>query len=254
MIKHEKLSAQGKAKGPEKKKQGKQLLDDGESELCSVSSLLYLEVKFGKIPEKFSLMPVRMPIPHPFRDAANGELSVCVITKDPQRYFKDQINPMGLKSVTKIIGISKLRTKFKSFEAKRVLRSSFDLFVADSRIVPMLPKVLGKTFFAKKKQPVTVQLEESNSEGMKKEIKNAIEATFFFRASGSTTSIIVGSVGQRSEHIASNIESVIKQLGSKIPGGLSAIRLIHLKTKDSAAIPIYVRSEQAVSPTTSSHE
>jgi ribosome biogenesis protein UTP30 len=191
--------------------------------------------------EKFSLKPVRMAIPHPFRGVSDEDLSVCIITKDPQRFFKDLINPLQLSSVTKVVGISKLRSKFKPFEAKRVLCASFDLFAADTRIIPMLPKILGKTFFEKKKQPVPVNLTSTNPEEIKQEIQEAVEAAYFFQTGGSNTSITIGKSSQTPEQLAANIEAVIKQLAAKLPSGLSTIRTIHVKTKESAALPIYVR-------------
>lgn len=76
---------------------------------------------------------------------------MCLITKDPQRQYKDLINPMGLKSLTKIVGVSKLKTKYKPFEIRRQLCNEFDLFLADERVLPLLPGMLGKVFFEKKK-------------------------------------------------------------------------------------------------------
>ncbi len=45
--------------------------------------------------------------------------------------------------VAKVIGTSKLRTKYESHEAKRALCGAYDLFLADERILPSLPKLLG---------------------------------------------------------------------------------------------------------------
>lgn len=42
-----------------------------------------------------------------------------------------------------MVGLSKLRTKYESHEAKRQLCNSFDLFLADERVLPSLPKLLG---------------------------------------------------------------------------------------------------------------
>ena len=42
-----------------------------------------------------------------------------------------------------VVGLSKLRTKYESHEAKRQLCNSYDLFAADERILPSLPKLLG---------------------------------------------------------------------------------------------------------------
>ena len=42
-----------------------------------------------------------------------------------------------------MVGVSKLRTKYESHEAKRILAGAYDLFVADERVIPSLPKLLG---------------------------------------------------------------------------------------------------------------
>jgi len=50
-----------------------------------------------------------------------------------------------------VIGISKLRKKYIPYEAKRNLCDSYDLFLTDERVLPLLTKALGKYFFEKKK-------------------------------------------------------------------------------------------------------
>ena len=151
---------------------------------------------------------------------------------------------MGISSITKITGISKLRTKFKPFEAKRALCASFDIFAADSSILPLLPKLLGKKFFEKKKQPIPVNL-TGNPEEIAKELKQGIESTYFFRTGGSNTSICVGRTTQEATKVAENIEAVIRQLSKKLPAGLSVVRCIHVKTSGSVALPVYIREKES---------
>ena len=50
--------------------------------------------------------------------------------------------------VQKVISLSKLRTSYNRFKARRELRDTYDLFLADERILPMLANVLGSTFFS----------------------------------------------------------------------------------------------------------
>lgn len=45
--------------------------------------------------------------------------------------------------MAKVVGLSKLKTKYESHESKRQLCAAYDLFVADERIIPSLPKLLG---------------------------------------------------------------------------------------------------------------
>jgi hypothetical protein len=59
---------------------------------------------------------------------------------------------------TKVIGYSKLRKNYHQYQEKRELCRSYAAFFADDRIVPMLPAVLGKVFFEKKKQPLPVNV------------------------------------------------------------------------------------------------
>ena len=48
-----------------------------------------------------------------------------------------------LAKVAKVIGLSKLRSKYESHEAKRNLCAQYDMFLADDRIIPLLPKLIG---------------------------------------------------------------------------------------------------------------
>ena len=49
-----------------------------------------------------------------------------------------------LAGISKVIGVSKLRTKYEAPEAKRQLCGLYDLFLADERILPSLPKLIGE--------------------------------------------------------------------------------------------------------------
>lgn len=225
-----------------KKGKGKELFDEELIDNGKKGKTLWLLVGLNKMSGKPNVKPVRLSLPHPWRRADNEETAVCLMTKDPQRLYKDLVNPMGLSSITKISGISKLRTKFKPFEAKRQLCDSFDLFLADSSILPLLPKVLGKVFFEKKKQPVPVTISpKSKPETIKRELQEAIESTYLFLSGGSSLSIRVATSAQNAEEIAANIMSVLKQLSTKLPGGLDNIRTIHLKSQTSVSLPIYSR-------------
>jgi ribosome biogenesis protein UTP30 len=46
-----------------------------------------------------------------------------------------------VQTVSKVIGVEKLRKKYKQYEAKRLLCSSYDVFLADERCVVLLPGV-----------------------------------------------------------------------------------------------------------------
>ena len=92
---------------------------------------------------------VARPIVHPLVDPRTS--SICLITKDPQREYKDLIESHGIKFVSRVIGVTKLKGKFKPYEARRMLLKENGMFLADERIVPLLPGLLGSKWFDAKK-------------------------------------------------------------------------------------------------------
>ena len=89
------------------------------------------------------------PLSHPLVDPTNS--SICLITKDPQRQYKDLLAAKDVNFVSRVVGVEKLKGKYKPFETRRQLLRENGLFLADERVVPMLPKLLGKMFFEAKK-------------------------------------------------------------------------------------------------------
>lgn len=89
------------------------------------------------------------PIKYPLVDPRTS--AVCLITKDPQREYKDLLEEAGVRFISRVVGIEKLKGKFKSFEARRALLRENVLFLADERVIPLLPRLLGKMFFTAKK-------------------------------------------------------------------------------------------------------
>ena len=86
---------------------------------------------------------------HPLIDPRTS--SICLITKDPQREYKNLLESKGIKFISRVVGITKLKGKFKPFEARRMLLKENGMFLADERVVPLLPKLLGSKWFEAKK-------------------------------------------------------------------------------------------------------
>jgi ribosome biogenesis protein UTP30 len=89
------------------------------------------------------------PIVHPLIDPRTTP--ICLITKDPQREYKDLLAAKGIKFISRVVGVAKLKGKFKPFEARRMLLKENGMFLADERVVPLLPPLLGTKFFQAKK-------------------------------------------------------------------------------------------------------
>lgn len=124
------------------------------------------------IVETNSLQPNKIAVPHPLNSSANdSETTICLITADPQRAYKniiaDDAFPAELRArITRVIDLTHLTKKFKSYEAQRKLFAEHDLFLGDERIITRLPKVLGKTFYkTTTKRPVPVTLNKRRARG-----------------------------------------------------------------------------------------
>ncbi|EMR11512.1 hypothetical protein PNEG_00525 [Pneumocystis murina B123] len=186
------------------------------------------------------LKPSKIVLKHPI---INRDSECCMIVKDPQRVYKDLVTSAKLnKRVTKVIGISKLRKKFRSYQQKRELRDSYDFFVADSRVISLLPKLLGKAFYEKKRQPIPIDLAtKSTPEHLFKEIEKAYSSTYLHLSPGTCTSIKCGAICQTPEQIAENIQIITNTLAEKfVKNGWKGIRGFHIKTSESIALPIWL--------------
>lgn len=218
------------------------------------------------------LKPRKVLLPHSLHTSPNT--SICLITPEPQRQFKDAVAhpsfPTTLsKRITKVISIQKLEAKYRSFESRRQLRDSFDLFLADDRIVTYLAKFLGKTFYnTTAKRPIPVSLEASKprerksaalpSTKLRKEpsdtksiaapplLAKEIERTLFTAqinlSPSTTTAVRVGLASYTPEQLAANIEAVMASLAGKLVGWKN-VRAVHVKGPNTMALPIWLAEE-----------
>ena len=125
----------------------------------------HLSVSLKKTKPERKDKPIRIQISNPLYDLEEAES--CLIVKDVagegKKAAKEKLRDGNILGVTKVLRVSNLKKKFATHEQKRQLCKDYALFLADTRILPLLPKLLGKTFFKKKKQPVPVDLRVSSS-------------------------------------------------------------------------------------------
>jgi len=184
--------------------------------------------------------PHRLPLPHPIHSFEGAD--VCLLVKDDKageghKKAKKRLAALeGKAGVAKVIGTSKLRTKYESFEAKRNLCNQFDLFLADDRILPSLPKLIGKQFFRRKKQPIPVKLSVKDWDA---QFHKAAASTYLHLSGGSCISIKVARASQPEEHVRANIAAVLDAAVARIPKKWGNVQALFLKTADSVALPLY---------------
>eukprot|EP00262_Sarcandra_glabra_P018141 TRINITY_DN643_c0_g2_i1.p1 TRINITY_DN643_c0_g2~~TRINITY_DN643_c0_g2_i1.p1 ORF type:complete len:536 (+),score=134.13 TRINITY_DN643_c0_g2_i1:56-1609(+) len=214
------------------KNQKAQLLDHDE--------LLYVILTLKKIPSNGRINPYKIPLPHPLHPF-DGSLEICLIVDDREKAIPDaksvkqKIQAENIP-ISKVIKLSKLKSDYQPYEAKRKLCGSFDLFFADKRVVPMLPRLLGKHFFRKKKIPVPVDLGHKN---WKEQIRVYCGCSRFYLRAGTCSTLKVGMVRQGREEIVENAIATIEGAAAIVPKGWGNVRSVHLRALGSVALPIY---------------
>ncbi|KAH7106089.1 ribosomal protein L1 [Auriculariales sp. MPI-PUGE-AT-0066] len=186
-------------------------------------------------PEK-KLKPRKIPLKHPLVDPR--ETSICLITKDPQREYKDLLKDKNINFVSRVVGLSKLKGKFRGFDARRALLNENGLFLADERVVPLLPKLLGSKFFNAKKQPIPVSLTANQ---LKTELERAVTSTYFHQNKGTCTAIKIGPLSDSFgvQKLIDNLAVALPAVVAAIKGGWDNIQNLHIKTSTSVALPIW---------------
>lgn len=215
-----------------KKSKASMLDDEGVPE-----ETVLLVIGMMTFPEKRRLKPYKIPLPHSLHEDSD----MCIFVKDPQSTLKERLEADPIVGVTKVIGIEKLKNNYKTYEAKRKLCDGFDLFLADKRILPMLPKLLGKQFFKKRRHPVPVDIARS-AIGLQHNVYAARDSTQLLIGEGPCSAVRVARTGMAQEDAVENILAAMQTAIKYVPGKWENIQAINLKTTHSLALPVFNRA------------
>jgi ribosome biogenesis protein UTP30 len=210
--------------------------DQGDGARSNPQDVVWLQVTVKTLNVNAPAKPIRLPTPHVIYPHSS---SVCLLSADPQREYKDLLVEHQVTSVKRVVGVKKLKGKFQPYEARRQLMNDHDVFLADDRIVPMLPKLLGKKWMAERKTPIPVRVSKKND--IKSQIRDALAATYFHRNKGTCTSVRIGTLrhlapAQLAENVAATLPVIV---GKHVKGGWSNVLSIDIKTGTSAALPVF---------------
>ncbi|PGH15396.1 hypothetical protein AJ80_05580 [Polytolypa hystricis UAMH7299] len=231
------------------------------------------------IVDKNRLKPSKIQVPHSLN--TSPALNICLITADPQRAVKDVVAdpafPKSLSSrITKVIGFSKLKAKYQSFESRRQLLGEHDIFLADDRIITRLVDALGKIFYKSTKRPIPIRIEEiqkvdgkrvkkedkkrpatderhsavAGPEIVAKEIERTLHSVSVHLAPATTVAVRVANASFSPEQVVENLEAVVTGMIEKhVSKGWRNIKAIHIKGPNTMALPVWLASELWVEDT-----
>ncbi|NWS28148.1 RL1D1 protein, partial [Polioptila caerulea] len=212
----------------------------GDALLLNESESVHLLVTVWKVPQVAKV--IRIPLPHGIRPDTT---EVCLFTKDEpnlsaeqtENLYKKLLLQNGIRSISRIISYKTLKKEYKMFEAKRRLLNSFDLFLSDDRIRRLLPSHLGKHFYERKKAPLSVNLKAKN---LAKELEKHIQGTILpVNNKGCCYTTRIGHTGMKVDEILENIIAAAKVIENKLPKKWKNVKILHLKTLKSVALPIF---------------
>lgn len=219
---------------------------------------VYLLLTLKKTPPK-DITPHKIPLPNPLQTLTkddnnnnNNNLSLCLIIDDrpikspykitaefAQKKVKSEDIP-----IAKVLKLSKLKSDCKTLEGRRNIYNSYHMFFADKRVISLLPGVLGKQFY-KRKRKIPVGLELRRKDNWKEQIEKAVGSAFLCFGRGSCSSLRVGNCGgMGTDEIVENVFAAIKGILEVVPKKWGGIRALHLKLSDSLALPVYDRSSK----------
>lgn len=200
------------------------------------SETIQLIFTLSEIPDKRRIKPMLIKLPHPMYD---DKSEVCFLAKDPQKQFKELLlRTHPVPGITKVIGLDKLKRNYKTAESKRALADAFDLFLVDSRIVEMMPKVLGPIFYTKKlKRPIPVRLKLQDPVP---NLQNAINSTTLRVPTGPCVGVKFGRCSMGEDELVANAGAVISFVSKYLAA--NPVQTISVQATDSPALPVYRRA------------
>ncbi|KAJ2810645.1 proteasome-interacting protein cic1 [Coemansia furcata] len=194
---------------------------------------VYLTLTVKKMPTSSRHKPYRIPLRVP---VYNESSSVCLITKNNTEAHVETLKKLNIPQIKEIITLYQLKTEFKAYEAKRLLLSTHELFLTDDRVVKSLPELLGVKFFKNKKLPAPVNL---LAKDLQREVSKALSCTYYRPASGTSSTLKIGTTALSAAHLADNIEAAMNFVPKCVEKGWDNIQSVGIKTGTSLTLPIY---------------
>uniref|UniRef100_A0A8C5S894 Ribosomal L1 domain-containing protein 1 n=1 Tax=Laticauda laticaudata TaxID=8630 RepID=A0A8C5S894_LATLA len=193
-----------------------------------------------KIPPNEQVIKINLP-----HSILSDTSEICLFTKDEpgltaeqtENLYKKLLDQHGITSITEVISYKTFKTEYKPFEAKRRLLSRFALFLSDDRIRRLLPSQMGKHFYLRKKAPLSVDLKAKD---LAKEINKRIHGTVLpVTNKGSCYTVRIGHTSMDASEITENVVAAAKAIAVKAPQIWKSVKVLHLKTSKSIALPVF---------------
>jgi ribosome biogenesis protein UTP30 len=199
-----------------------------------------MQVQLFKDVAKPVTKPTRVKIPHSLFSADEEDNTICLFCRsDDKEAITQYLEKNPISGLTKVISINDAKKHYKQFKDKKTLLTEHTHFVCDSRIAGQLYNILGSTFSVRSDYPV--QINFTNPAQLPGLVQKVIDSTYFHLA-GKNVSIRLGHTAMKPEEVVANLLEGLPFAVEKLQNGWQDVHSMHLKTNDSAALPIYSHS------------
>ncbi|KAI8642443.1 ribosomal protein L1-like protein [Parasitella parasitica] len=195
-----------------KNKAENDMLNDDED------NAVYVVIHTHKIMNKAQakLKQIKLPV-SPFSE----DLEVCYFTKDDEKKVEVKAKNSPIK--------------------KRKLAASYNLFVADDRVAPLIPSLLGKAFRTKSRMPVTMK----HNGSLKTNIQNVINSTTVKLNNGLKSRILIGNFAMSEKDVLKNYEAAMPEIIKITAHKLDQVEMFGIESENSPFLPIYTALPKA---------
>jgi large subunit ribosomal protein L1 len=166
----------------------------------------------------------RIELPHP----AGKESKICVIAS----------GEMALKAkkakADLVIERGNLEAMAGDKKKQKELSKSYDYFIAEAPLMPLVGKVLGATLGPKGKMPTPVP----PAANIAKQIKKHRRMVSLRMRSQPVLQCRVGAENMAEEKIAENVQAIIRRIEPKLKRGIKNIKSVNIKTTMGPSIKI----------------
>ena len=183
------------------------------------------------------IRPIRIPVPNTLFSHTDEGHNICAfIRSEDKEEIEAAIKAQDVEGISRVITINEVRKLYGPYKDRKKLLSEHTHFVCDSRVMNQLFNLLGNVFSARNNYPVP--LDYVNSSKFGKAIALFKDSTYM-HLNGQNITIRFGHTAMSANAITKNVLSGVEFAVAKIPHQWGAIHSIHLKSSDSASLPIY---------------
>lgn len=185
--------------------------------------------------------PVRVKIPHSLY-ADDGSNSLCMFCRtEDKAEFEALMQNKSIPGLTSVISMKEVKRDYKAITDRKKLLTSHTHFLCDPSILTQLYNCLGNTFSKRNKYPVPIK-KYTSFDKVPVRVMDALTSTYMHMR-GDVISVRMAHTGMSLVEIVDNVQSGIVSACEKLPDEWRSVHSLHIKSADSAALPIYSKAK-----------